>query len=102
MAFEAIRPVVAWPRHLIVEVARARYGEIEVRIQDTGIGFDAAMADEPFAPFNTTRLGGTGLGLDLSRTIFEAHGGLIGIAPAPVKGAIFHFAPPGTGSRIPT
>jgi two-component system sensor kinase FixL len=62
-----------------------------VSVIDTGPGLDGAVAERLFQPFMTTKAHGMGVGLPISRTIVEAHGGRIWTEPNPVGGAIFHF-----------
>lgn len=57
-------------------------GFVEVRVCDTGPGFTGEIAERLFTPFATTRKSGMGLGLSISRSIIEAHGGRIWVQPA--------------------
>jgi two-component system sensor kinase FixL len=69
-------------------------GSIEVSVTDTGPGVDGANDDALFAPFVSGKNDGMGVGLSISRTIIEAHGGVIG-ADKPVNGgATFRFTLP--------
>ncbi len=61
--------------------------EVFVSVTDTGLGIQPDVLDKVFRPFFTTKRGGTGLGLALSKKIVEAHGGRIGIRSEPGKGA---------------
>jgi len=56
---------------------------------DTGIGLAPEIADKLFTAFHTTKADGMGMGLSISRSIVEAHGGRIGASPNPLGGAIF-------------
>ncbi|MFN3231300.1 MAG: PAS domain S-box protein [Alphaproteobacteria bacterium] len=60
-----------------IEIRCERRGDlaVEVSVSDTGRGLDPAIADRIFEPFTTTKPSGTGLGLAVSRSIIEAHGG---------------------------
>lgn len=61
---------------------------------DSGIGFDPARLDDLFAPFQTTKRHGLGLGLSISRGIVEAHGGRLWASPNRGPGATFQFSIP--------
>ncbi len=82
-----------------------REGAISVAVSDTGVGFEAGTEDRLFEPFFTTKTGGLGIGLAVSRTIVEAHGGKLEATRNPKKGATFHFTLPiqeELGARLPT
>ena len=58
---------------------------------DSGPGIAPEMVDQLFQPFMTTKAQGMGVGLSISRTIIEAHGGRIWAEPNPGGGTIFRF-----------
>jgi two-component system sensor kinase FixL len=64
-------------RELVVSTAPAEGDMVEVAVADTGPGIDPGMAQQLFQPFVTTKAHGMGVGLSISRTIVEAHGGVI-------------------------
>lgn len=63
-----------------------------VTVADTGPGLDPVAADKLFQPFVTTKASGMGVGLSISRTIVEAHGGRLWHEPTPGGGATFRFS----------
>src|SRR6266480_3348941 len=83
-------------RRRIVTI-RSRLGEDEtvvVSVEDTGSGLDPQNLDRIFDSFYTTKAEGIGVGLSISRSIIEAHGGQLSAAPAPRHGACFSFTVP--------
>ena len=81
-------------RELTVSAAPADGDMVEVRVSDTGAGIDPEVAEQLFQPFVTTKARGMGVGLSISRTIVEAHGGRIWIEPNPGGGTTFRFTIP--------
>jgi C4-dicarboxylate-specific signal transduction histidine kinase len=80
-------------RSIVIE-ARAddAKGEVELAVRDSGPGVPDNLADEVFKPFFTTKSNGMGMGLALSRTIIEAHGGRLWTERmAQQDGAVFRF-----------
>ena len=93
-AAEAMRETVGRPRIVTI---RSRLGEDEtvvVSVEDTGGGLDPQTLDRIFDSFYTTKAEGIGVGLSISRSIIEAHGGQLSAAPAPQHGACFSFTVP--------
>lgn len=78
-------------RDLTVSATPAAEEMVEVRVADTGPGIAPEIADRLFQPFMSTKAQGMGVGLSISRTIIEAHGGRIWVEPNPRGGCIFHF-----------
>ena len=81
-------------RELAVASARAAGDMVAVSVSDTGSGIPAEIAGTLFQPFRTTKQNGLGVGLSISRTIVEAHGGQIEAQPNPGGGTIFTFTVP--------
>jgi two-component system sensor kinase FixL len=78
-------------RELIVTTAGAEDGMVEVTVADTGSGIAPEVEASLFQPFMTTKPQGMGVGLSISRTIVEAHGGRIWVTPNPRGGTVFRF-----------
>jgi len=78
------------PERRTVEVeAEVVEGRVHIRVADRGPGIDAALAEQVFAPFFTTKAGGLGLGLNICRTIVEAHRGRLSFADRAGGGTVF-------------
>jgi two-component system sensor kinase FixL len=80
-------------REIEFRTGLAQAGLIEVAISDTGPGLPPEVLERLFEPFVTTKPNGTGIGLSISRSIIEAHGGHLAALPRP-KGAAFRFTLP--------
>ncbi|HSV30076.1 MAG TPA: PhnD/SsuA/transferrin family substrate-binding protein, partial [Candidatus Omnitrophota bacterium] len=81
-------------RRVEVATAAAESGMVEVAVTDSGPGLAPEMRDRLFEPFFTTKPDGVGLGLSLSRSIVEAHGGRLRAEDGPDCGARFRFTLP--------
>ena len=68
--------------------------QVLISVSDTGIGLPAVGIDQLFDAFFTTKVEGTGMGLRISRSIIEAHGGRLWATNNSPRGAIFHFTLP--------
>lgn len=81
-------------REIRVQTGQSKPGLVNVLIEDTGPGIDAAAIDQIFKPLFTTKSQGMGMGLSICYSIIEAHGGRIWVSPAPGRGTIFQFELP--------
>jgi len=89
---EAMRTVTDRPRKLSIQSVKHADGVL-IQIQDSGIGFDPDLVDRIFEPFFTTKAQGIGMGLSISRSIVESHGGRLWAGSGP-NGALFQFILP--------
>ena len=81
-------------RELVIKSQRAENEQILVSVSDTGPGFPPQLAEQIFDPFFTTKPHGTGMGLRISRSIVESHGGRLWAEAAGGRGATFHLCLP--------
>jgi signal transduction histidine kinase len=81
-------------RELVINSQRAENEQVQVSVSDTGVGLPVQQADQIFKAFFTTKLQGTGMGLSISRSIVESHGGRLWAADNSPRGASFHFTLP--------
>jgi two-component system, LuxR family, sensor kinase FixL len=86
-AIEAMQETTV--RELTIATAECAEGMIEVRVIDTGPGIAPEIASQLFQPFVTTKPQGMGVGLSISRTIVEAHGGRLWAEPNRGGGVVF-------------
>jgi PAS domain S-box-containing protein len=90
-AIEAMATVEDRPRDLVIRTQLAKEDEIEVTVRDLGIGLDPLSAERIFDAFHTTKPGGLGMGLSISRSIIESHGGRLWAVSNEGPGATFQF-----------
>jgi PAS domain S-box-containing protein len=79
---------------LTVKTGRDEGGQVLISVSDTGVGLPAERADEIFNAFFTTKPQGSGMGLAISRSIVESHGGRLWATSHDGRGATFHFTLP--------
>jgi signal transduction histidine kinase len=72
---DAIQGAQSSNKRVLIEARRRAEGKVEVAVSDSGPGVPPEVIDKVFDPFFTTKSGGLGMGLPISRTIIEAHGG---------------------------
>jgi PAS domain S-box-containing protein len=90
---EAMGSVTDRPRELVIRSEPHEHGHVTVAVHDTGVGIDPNDPDRLFNAFFTTKPGGMGMGLSISRSIIEAHGGRLWATPNEPHGAIFLSVP---------
>jgi PAS domain S-box-containing protein len=93
-AIDAMSAVDDRPRELKIVSRRQDEGGVAVDVRDTGTGLDPERAERIFEAFYTTKPQGLGIGLSISRSIIEAHGGRLWAAPNAPHGAVFGFSLP--------
>ena len=93
-ALDVLGEVSEPPRDVTVESRMNGETEIVVSVRDTGKGIGEKDIRSVFDPFYTTKENGLGLGLSISRSIIEAHGGRLSAAENPGRGATFSFSLP--------
>ena len=81
-------------REIAITSQRAENEQLQVSVSDTGIGLPSQRADQIFNAFFTTKPHGTGMGLRISRSIVESHGGRLWAADNSPRGARFAFTLP--------
>jgi two-component system, LuxR family, sensor kinase FixL len=91
----AIEAMEQAPRRELLIASRARDGELlEVSVADSGPGIAPEISAQLFQPFVTTKRLGMGVGLSISRSIVENHGGQIVVEPNEGGGTVFRFTMP--------
>jgi PAS domain S-box-containing protein len=94
-ALEAMVLAQDQPRTLELGAWRtAQQDAVQVDVRDTGVGIDASDRDHIFDAFHTTKPEGMGMGLAISRSIIEAHGGHLWVTSNAGRGVTFHFTLP--------
>ena len=88
---EAMSGVEDRPRELSIATRNGERDPVRVTVRDTGRGFDAESTDRLFDAFYSTKPGGMGMGLSISRSIVESHGGRLVATPNDGPGATFSF-----------
>jgi PAS domain S-box-containing protein len=91
---EAMSSVADRVRELVITTRNMDPEQVQVTVEDSGIGIDAQTIDKMFESFYTTKPGGMGMGLSISRSILQAHGGRLWATAKDGTGAIFHLTLP--------
>jgi signal transduction histidine kinase len=82
------------PRELLIKSEMSDGGQVVVSVRDSGMGLDEQQHEHIFEAFFTTKSEGVGMGLSISRTIIEAHGGRLWATANSGPGATFQFTLP--------
>jgi PAS domain S-box-containing protein len=90
-ASEAMEAVADGPPELSISSEKTASNEVLVTVSDSGPGFDGANLENIFDAFYSTKSEGMGIGLAVSRSIIEAHGGKLWATPNEPRGAVFRF-----------
>lgn len=93
-AIEAMNEVDDRPRELALSTGQSEPSDVFVEVRDSGPGVDPANIDRLFSSFFTTKPEGMGMGLSISRSIIEAHGGRLWATPNEHQGIAFRFTLP--------
>jgi signal transduction histidine kinase len=93
-ASDAMSGVDDRPRQLVIRTDRDREDHVRLFVQDTGVGLDPQSLDRIFEAFYTTKCGGMGIGLSVSRSIIESHHGHLWASSNDGPGATFSFSIP--------
>jgi PAS domain S-box-containing protein len=95
---EAMSSIMRGLRELAIKSSRD-HDEVSIQVKDSGSGFDSQQAEHIFEPFFTTKPEGIGMGLSISRSIVESHGGRLWAESGPT-GAFFQFTLPANGGGV--
>jgi C4-dicarboxylate-specific signal transduction histidine kinase len=90
-AIEAMSTVEDRKRELLIRSQRGAGDEVRVAVQDSGMGLDPLNAERIFDAFHTTKPAGLGMGLSISRSIVQSHGGRLWATPNDGFGTTFQF-----------
>jgi PAS domain S-box-containing protein len=93
-ASDAMRTISDRPRRLVIRTERDEADRVRLTVQDAGVGFESQDVDRLFEAFYSTKNGGMGIGLSVSRSIIESHHGRLWAAPNDGPGATFSFSIP--------
>ena len=98
---EAMRATPASGRLMSIRTRATEQGGVSVAVEDRGSGIEADVIERVFDPFFTTKPSGVGLGLAITRSIIESHGGRIWAGTAAPNGALFQFTLPAAAGDAP-
>ena len=93
-AIDAMRSIGERPRELVITTRNIDPDQVQVTVEDSGIGLDPNTMGKIFDPFYSTKPGGMGMGLSISRSILDAHGGRLWATAKDGSGTMFNFTLP--------
>jgi PAS domain S-box-containing protein len=101
-AVEAMGSVENRARNLAISTEQSQTNGVLVAVRDTGPGIDLQHIERVFEAFYTTKSTGVGMGLSISRSIIDAHGGRLWVDVNAPRGAVFQFTLPSAASELTT
>jgi signal transduction histidine kinase len=99
-AADAMTGVNDRPKLLVIRTESDEADHVRLSVQDAGVGFASADAERLFEAFYTTKSGGMGIGLSVSRSIIESHDGRLWATPNDGPGSTFSFSIPSRSERL--
>lgn len=93
-AFDSMAENETQPRRVTIDAQWQESHSVTIAVRDTGGGLNSAFTEDLFEPFQTTKRNGLGMGLAISRTIVQAHGGRLWAEPNSPRGAAFFVSLP--------
>jgi len=99
-AIDAMAAVVDRPRELRIRSGQPDGDHVTIAVQDSGVGIEPDDLDRLFNAFFSTKPGGMGMGLSISRSIVEAHGGRLSATPNAPHGACFYISLPAATTAL--
>src|SRR5579864_3004617 len=93
-AIEAMSSIGERARELVITTQNMDTDQVQVTVEDSGMGLDPNTMQKIFEPFYTTKPTGMGMGLSISRSILQSHGGRLWATAKDGPGTIFYFTLP--------
>ena len=99
---EAMDTVTDRPREMVIRSCQHESDQLLIAVQDSGVGIDSQNLEKIFDTFYTTKAQGMGMGLAISRSIVENHGGRLWATANEDRGATFRFTLPAVSDAVTT
>jgi PAS domain S-box-containing protein len=93
-AIEAMSSISERPRELVITTQNIDADRVQATVEDSGVGIASDAVDKIFDSFYTTKTAGMGMGLSISRSILQSHGGRLWVEGKDAPGTMFHFTVP--------